>query len=70
MRSPKPEKSASKPIDYDAAADVFITIFPGATLEQVYEEAVSAARNAEALGFAREAQALQQTAAVLRRRLN
>lgn len=59
----------SRPIDYEAAADIFISIFPGATLEQVYGEAVSAARNAEALGFTREADALQKTAEVLRRRL-
>lgn len=69
MRSAAPRPAPSRAIDYEAAADVFISVFPGATLEQVYAEAVSAARNAEALGFTREADALQKTADILRRRL-
>ena len=59
----------SAPIDYEAAADIFISAFPGASLAEVYERAVSGAQNAELLGFKREAAALRETAAVLRRRI-
>jgi len=69
MRVKAGKPASCAPVDYEAAADVFMSIFPGANLEQVYGEAVSAARNAKALGFSREALALTETAAVLRRRL-
>lgn len=57
------------PIDYEGAADIFISAFPGASLAKVYERAVSGAQNAELLGFKREAAALRETAAVIRRRI-
>lgn len=56
-------------IDYETAADIFISAFPGVPLAEVYERAVSGEQNAELLGFTREASALRETAAVIRRRL-
>ena len=57
------------PLDYEPAAAIFISAFPGASLAEVYERAVSGAQNAEMLGFQREATALRKTAGVLRRRI-
>lgn len=62
-----PEESA--PVDFETAADIFVSIFPGATLEEVYDRAIAAALNADTLGFDHEAHVLRATAAVIRRRL-
>lgn len=56
-------------IDFDEAADIFVSIFPGASLAEVYERAVSAAANCAAMGFDHEARVLRETALRIKRRL-
>ena len=69
MDSTDPETTDFGSIDFDAATEIFVSIFPGASVAEVYERAVSAAANCAAMGFDHEARVLRETALRIKRRL-
>lgn len=56
-------------VDFEAATDVFISAFPGASLAQVYDRALGAANNCDLMGFAHEGRVLRETAARIKARM-
>lgn len=69
MDSTDPDKADFGAIDFDEAADIFVSIFPGAGLAEAYDRAVSAAANCDAMGFDHEARVLRETALRIKQRL-
>jgi hypothetical protein len=69
MASNDDEDRRFQAVDFEAATDVFISAFPGASLAQVYERAVGAATNCDLMGFAHEARVLRETAARIKARM-
>ena len=68
MRS-EDETNRCRAVDFEAATDIFISAFPGATLAEVYDRALAAAKNCDLMGFAHEARVLRETAARIKVRL-
>lgn len=63
------EETRFKAVDFEAATDVFISAFPGATLAEVHQRALGAAANCDLMGFPYEARVLRETAARLKARM-
>lgn len=61
MRSEN-ETNQRRAVDFEAATDIFISAFPGATLAEVHDRALAAAKNCDLMGFAHEARVLRETA--------
>jgi len=56
-------------IDFEEATDIFVGIFPGATLADVLEHAERAQRNFTAWGKAHEREVMGRVISIIRRRL-
>lgn len=69
MRINDDDKRRFEALDFETATDVFISAFPGASLAQVYERALGAAKNCDLMGFAHEARVLRETAARIKTRM-
>jgi hypothetical protein len=57
-------------IDFEEATDIFVGIFPGASLAEVLEHAERAERNLSAWGKAHETEVMGRVISTIRRRLS